>query len=96
MSAGSYEVAERSTRGTYQVFDKATGHSIYTSLSVPDGAAPKDSKLTFACYGHECVLAGISISGANSSNFASPQSIEKNLSRNLRLATMISVPLRAR
>ena len=96
MPAGEYRISEKVTPGIYQVTDKETGHSMYASLNIPDGGPPTDSKLTFACYGHECVLTGISIQGATHSNSASKSSVEKNLSRNLRLATMISVPLRAR
>lgn len=96
MPAGTYAFSEKNTYGLFQVTSKATSHSSFVSLNVPDGGPPAESKLTFACYGRECVLTNVAIAGATNSNSASPDSIDRNLSRNLRLATMISIPLKSR
>ncbi len=96
MPAGTYEFRQNSsTSGMFQVANREAKISEFVNASVPKHYMPKDSKLTFSRYGNEYVLTEISVAGTASTNGLMPSAIEKNTSRKLGFASMISVPLHA-
>lgn len=96
LPAGHYTVNQHSNVSSlFQVYD-ANGHSLFLGASQQTKADPEKPKLTFACYGHDCVLAQISMPGANVSYGLSQKEIEKNLPRSIGMVSMISVRLTSR
>lgn len=95
MPAGKYTVAEQTATGVLRLVN-ADGRGIYVTMHPGKAADPEQPKLTFVHQGDDYVLEGISLPGNNSAWEASQSSIEKNLSRKLGVAAMVSVPLAAR
>jgi hypothetical protein len=95
LPAGHYLVDQRSVGGLFQLYD-ARGHSIFLSALQQNRAEPDKPKLTFACYGHDCVLAKVSMPGADVSYGLSQKQIEKNLPHKMGMVSMISVRLTSR
>ncbi|MBV9502046.1 MAG: hypothetical protein JO138_21960 [Acidobacteriaceae bacterium] len=93
--AGKYRVEEGSTNGVFRIAEQS-GRSVYLMAHPVGDANPNEPKLTFACYGGQCVLEKISMPGSNVAWGQSQSSIEKSLSHKLGAAAMISVPLKAR
>lgn len=93
--AGKYRVSERGSNGVFQLYGP-NQESIFVTAMVPVTANPAKPHLTFACLGGECVLSEISMPGKDTGYRASKSQIDKNLTHKLGIATMISVPLKAR
>ncbi len=93
LAAGKVDVKEVNDRGIYLVSD-STGHSTFWTASRKDSADPDKPHLTFACYGHDCVLAEISMAGSDTAYKLSQSAIDKQLPRNIGVSAMIRVPLR--
>jgi hypothetical protein len=92
--AGKYRVDEGSTSGLFKISSES-GRSVLM-LAHPVGETnSSEPKLTFACYGRQCVLAKIEMPGSNVEWGQSPSAIEKSLSHKLGTAAMISVALKA-
>jgi hypothetical protein len=95
LPAGKYTVAEQTSNGIFRLRD-ADGHSIYVSMHPGKDSNPDQPKLTFIRDGGEYVLAGVSMPGSTAGWESSQSAIEKDLTRKLGIAAMISVPLTAR
>jgi hypothetical protein len=93
--AGTYTVAQESTTGTFRISD-AEGHSVFVGMHPGKDSDPSNPKLTFVRSGDDYVLEGVSMPGYNSGWEQSQSQIDKELSRKIGLAAMISVPLRSR
>jgi hypothetical protein len=96
LEAGKYTVQEKGSNGLFLLRGNDTGRSVFMQMHPDVSADPNNPKLTFACYGDDCVLAKISIEGSDVSYAVSRSTMEKNLSHKLGFAAMISVPLKAR
>jgi hypothetical protein len=95
LEAGKYRIQEQNSKGIFQLYAES-GRSLFVAMHPVGSSDPNNPKLTFACYGGQCVLAKISMPGTDTAWGPSQSSIEKNLSHKLGVAAMISVPLRAR
>ncbi len=95
LEAGKYRVNEQGANGIFQLYAES-GRSLFVTTHPAGSSDPNNPKLTFACYGGQCVLAKISMPGSDTEWAQSQSSIEKNLGHKLGVAAMISVPLRAR
>ncbi|HEY3937018.1 MAG TPA: hypothetical protein VGL97_06290 [Bryobacteraceae bacterium] len=95
LPAGHYVINQKNVGGWFQVYD-SRGHSIFLNAIEQKKADPDNPKLTFACYGHECVLAKISMPGADVGYGLSQKQIEKNLPHKMGMVSMISVRLKSR
>jgi hypothetical protein len=95
LPAGHYRVDQRNVSSMFQLYD-GDGHSIFLSAGQQQKADPDKPKLTFACYGHDCVLAKISMPGSDVSYGLSQKQIEKNLPHSIGMVSMISVRLTSR
>ncbi len=96
LPAGTYQMKTRTTSGFFQIYNSDREISQFVSAPLPAHANPVQSKLTFAKYGSEYVLSEISVAGSSHTNAVSQSEINKNLTRNLGLSAIVSVPLRAR
>ena len=95
LEAGTYRVMEQSAKGIFQLYGES-GHSLFVSTHPVGNSDPNHPKLTFACYGGQCVLAKISMPGSDVEWGPYQSSTEKNLSHELGVAAMVSIPLRVR
>ena len=95
LEAGKYRVQEQTSSGLFQIYAES-GHSLFVTTHAVGTSDPNNPKLTFACYGGQCVLAKISMPGSDIAWGQSQSSIEKSLSHKLGVAAMISVPLKGR
>ena len=93
--AGKLSVKEVDAQGLYSLTD-STGNSSFWNAGIKRSANPAKPHLTFACYGHECVLAEVSMPGKNVASGASQATIDRELSHNIGVASMISVPFGTR
>jgi hypothetical protein len=93
MQSGQVKVKEVNSQGVYQITD-STGESTFWSASRKVAADPQKPHLTFACYGHDCVLAEIAMPGSNSALRLGEAAITKQLPRKIGVAAMIYAPLR--
>ena len=96
LPAGTYAIRAEGGQGIYQFINPAGKVSGFVNAPIPRNYMPKDSKLTFARYGSEYVLSEISVAGAAHTSAVPPSVVEKNVTRKLGLAAMVSVPLQAR
>ncbi len=94
--AGKYIVHEQSSSGLFLLRSNDTGHAVLMQMHPGPTADPQNPKLTFACYGHDCTLAKVSMEGSNVTYALPDTAIEKNLRHKLGISSMISVPLKAR
>jgi hypothetical protein len=94
-SAGKYEVRETNSVGLFRL-TASDGRSIFVGATIPRTTDPQKPHLTFVGYGNEYVLSEISMPGKNVSYAASQSVIDKNLSRKIGVAALISVPLKGR
>ena len=92
LASGQVSVKEVNDRGIYTLTD-SEGTSTFWTASRKEVADPGKPHLTFACYGHDCVLAEISMPGSSTAFKASEASIDKQLQRKIGVAAMIRVPL---
>ena len=88
---GVYRIKEQTTSGIFQMHSEK--HSFFVATSLVGDNNPGSGKLTFACYGSECVLTKIALAGSDRSFAISQAAIERNLTHKLGLSAMISVPL---
>jgi hypothetical protein len=95
MPPGLYTVGKAGSSSTFQVSDWH-GHSLFMGTSIQQPGDPADPKVTFTCYGKECILSSISMPGSSVKYALSPKQIESNLTRKLGVASMISVGLGGR
>jgi hypothetical protein len=95
LPAGQYTVAEQGSAGLFRIVD-ATGHTVYLSMHPGKDSNPEQPKLTFVRTGGEYVLRGVSMPGSISAWEGFPSAVEKDQTRKLGVAAMISVPLRSR
>lgn len=95
MPAGKYRVS-RTTMNAPVFQLRNADSSIFVQLSRNVDGKPDNPSLTFACYGKECVLAQITPAGSPTAYALSQSSIEKNLSHNLGMASMVAIKLTAR
>lgn len=91
-AAGQVDIKEVNDRGIYIIRDSA-GQSTFWTASRKEAADPQKPHLTFACYGHDCVLAEISMPGSDTAFRVSQSAIDKQLPRKIGVAAMIRVPL---
>jgi hypothetical protein len=85
-------IKEINGQGVYSITD-STGESTFWSAARKVAADPAKPHLTFACYGHDCVLAEIAMPGSSSGLRVSQASIDKQLSRKIGVAAMLYAPL---
>ena len=91
LSVGEYTVQETSSRGVLKLSD-SEGHAIFVSSRLADTGAPGNPRLIFRAYGNEHLLSQVWMD--NGSGYSVAESAaEKNLRRQLKIATLISVPL---
>jgi hypothetical protein len=95
LPAGKYTIDRKSTAGLFQVFDHE-GHSIFLTAPVQVKSDPEEPKLSFACYGSDCVLAKIGMPGGEVGYSLSQSSIERNLHRRVGMTPMISIRLKSK
>ncbi len=95
MPAGKYLVEQRNAGGLFQLRSEH-GKSIFLSAPVQKRTDPARPRLTFSRYGSEYLLSQISMAGNDVGYNVSSSALDKELSRKIGMAAMISVPLRAR
>jgi hypothetical protein len=95
LPAGEYQVTEGNSSSIFQLTGPE-GKSIYVNVPLPNTTDPQKPHLTFARYGGEYVLSGISMPGRDVGHAVWQSTIEKNLTRKMGIAAMVSVSLKAR
>ena len=96
-AAGDYTLARINSSGVFQVMSKESGRSAFVSAPPSlSGKEHEEGRLTFTCYGGDCVLSQIWLDGSSIGYARSQSSIDKDLPRTLGVASLISVPLKAR
>jgi hypothetical protein len=93
LPAGKYQVSEMDSNGVFQLLGPER-KAIFMGPMAPSGTNLKKPHLTFVCYGNERVLTEIAM--PYTAYHVSQSQIEKNQNHRIGLATMISVPLKAR
>ncbi len=96
LPAGTYQLKEMNASGIFQISDRAENVSQFVNAPIHQNVNPTSSKLTFARYGNEYVLASFAVAGSSYDNAVSRSAVEKNMTRKLDLSAMISVPLHQR
>ena len=96
MPAGRYEVSQFDASGSLFVLRDATGRTIFVPLGTREDVKPNKPRVTFACYGKECVLAKITPPDSLTAYSLGSGSVEKNLHYTLGIASMVSIKLGAR
>jgi hypothetical protein len=91
LAAGEYIVQETSSRGVIKLSDH-DGHAIFVSSYVTDTGAPANPRLVFRRYGSEHMLSQVWMEDGSGYSVAR-SAAEKNLRRQLKIATLVSVPL---
>ena len=94
--AGKYTVQERTSTGLFLLRSDETANAVLMQMHPGPSADPEKPKLIFACYGHYCALAEISMEGSDVTYALPDSAIEKNLKHKLGISSMISVPLKGR
>ncbi len=93
-AAGTYSVKRLSDGGVFQLSSIQGSPSIFVNMPVISETTKSDEgHLTFACYGHECVLSQIWMAGYKVGNIRPTSSVERDLHRKIGMASMISVRL---
>ena len=92
LPAGKYRVQQQNTSGLFQLFD-AQGHSLFVPAPDMRKGDPAKPKLTFACYGSECLLSQISMAGDDIVYAVTPSTLDKELTRKVGIAALVSVRL---
>ncbi len=96
LPAGTYQLRSATTTGVFQISDRAENVSQFVNAPIHKQTNPTSSKLTFARFGNEYVLASVAVAGTAYDNAVSSAAIQKNMTRKLDLSAMISVPLHQR
>jgi len=96
LPAGTYLLKEHNASGVFQISDRELNVSQFVNAPIHEHTNPTSSKLTFARYGDEYVLASVAVAGSSYDNAVPQSAIEKNRTRKLDLSAMISVPLHQR
>ena len=91
LPAGEYTVQETSSRGVLKLSEH-DGHAIFVSSYVTDTGAPANPRLVFRRYGSEHMLSQVWMEDGSGYSVAR-SAAEKNLRRQLKIATLVSVPL---
>jgi hypothetical protein len=94
LPAGAYLLTENGSPGIFLIRNRAQKESQLVLAPEPKNYMPKTSKLVFVHGGNEYILSEISVAGSTHTNAVTPAGVEKNMTRKLGVATMISVPLR--
>ena len=91
LPAGEYIVEETSSHGYFK-FSDSSGHALFVSAFPNDTGAPGNPRLLFRVYGNEHMLSQVWMD--NGSGYSVHQSAdEKNLRRQLKIASIVSVAL---
>ncbi len=96
LPAGTYQLKTATATGIFQISDRAANVSQFVNAPIHQHVNPATSKLTFARYGNEYVLASVAVAGSSYDNAVSRSEMDKNVTRKLDLSAMISVPLHQR
>ncbi len=92
LSAGDYTVQRVNTAGLFQV-TRQDGHSMFINApAVLSGKAHEHGRLTFACYAKDCALSQIWMDNSELGYSRSASSLDRDLSRRLSMAALISIP----
>ena len=91
LAAGEYTVKETSSRGVFTLSD-SSGHALFVSAYPNDTGAPGNPRLIFRVYGNERMLSQVWMN--DGSGYSVHESAaEKNLRRQLKIASVVSVAL---
>ena len=91
LPAGEYIVEETSSNGIFKLSD-SSGHSLFVTAHPNDTGEPGNPRLLFRCYGNERMLSQVWTN--NGSGYSLNESAaEKNLRRQLKIASVVSVSL---
>lgn len=97
LPAGTYNLSQFKTgSAVFVVAADHGGHSVFTMLGTTKAGNPAKPSVTFACYGKECVLAKVNPPDSQVSYGLDKDSIERQLTHRLGVASMISVKLAPR
>jgi len=95
LPAGRYNfVRTGQSNSVFQVRDARNGQGDFVMLSPSETGKP--STVTFACHGHDCVLAKITPAGDTLSYSLSHAAIERKLHYKVGFASMVSIKLKPR
>ncbi len=95
LPAGQYTVTRSVTGGIVTIRENSTGHGIFVKTSPGDESKVNNPRLTFTCYGDDCVLSTIWM--PDKAAYAVYAPAHDNLTRKMGLSTQIrSVRLTAR
>ena len=91
LAAGEYTVEETSSHGYFRLAD-SSGHALFISAVPNDTGAPGNPRLLFRCYGKERMLSQVWMN--DGSGYSVHESAaEKNLQRQLKIASVVSIAL---
>src|SRR5581483_8254495 len=93
--AGKYHIAESNSSTIFRL-DGPEGRSVFVNAPLPNTTDPQKPHLTFARYGGEYGLSGISMPWKDVGRAVWQSTIDKNLTHKMGLAAMVSVSLKAR
>jgi hypothetical protein len=91
LPAGEYTVEETSSNGIFKLSD-ASGHALFVTTYPNDTGAPGNPRLLFRAYGNEHMLSQVWMN--DGSGYSVHESAaEKNLRRQLKIASVVSIAL---
>ena len=85
---GEYTVKQVNQSGLFQIYD-STGHSLFLNAPVQKSSKSASPKLTFTCYGDDCLLSQIWMPESNIGYTVSDSTLKKQLPRKIGMAAEI-------
>jgi hypothetical protein len=89
MPAGRYELTQSNASGSVFVLQNVTGRAIFVAFGAREIGQPNTPRITFACYGKECVLAKVAPPASLSAYSSNRASVERSLHRALGISSQV-------
>jgi hypothetical protein len=88
LPAGEYTLKQTNSRGLFRV-DDSKGHSLFLNAPILQSSKAVNPRLTFACYGNECVLSQVWMPESTTGFSISDSAMKKQLTRKIGMAAEI-------
>jgi hypothetical protein len=88
LPAGEYTLKQVNSAGLFQVYD-SYGHSLFLNAPVPKSTKAVNPRLTFACYGNDCLLSQVWMPESTTGFSISDSAMKKQLTRKIGMAAEI-------
>jgi hypothetical protein len=88
LPAGAYTLKQVKSGGLFQVYD-SYGHSFFLNAPVQKSSKAVNPRLTFACYGNDCLLSQVWMPESTTGFSISDSAMKKQLNRKIGMAAEI-------